>query len=410
MISNVAAKKVLVRVDFNVPLDSQRVITDDTRILKAIPTIKQLLDNGAAVILMSHLGRPLKKLNDDGSINKEKFSLRHVKSHLGKLLNVDIQFADDCINDEAILKARDLKPGEVLLLENTRFHQGEKSGDIDMAAKLASLADVYVNDAFGAAHRAHASTVTVAKFFKPANRSLGLLMENEIASAKKVLNSPKRPCTAILGGAKVSDKIQLIEKLLDFANKIIIGGGMSYTFIKAQGGDIGDSLVEEDYLDLAKELLQKAKNNNVDFFLPEDSVLADSFSATANSKITASNEIPNGWMGLDIGPKAIEEYTKEILASQTILWNGPLGVFEFDAFANGTNIVAQAVAQATSKGAYTLIGGGDSVAAINKAGLADQVSFVSTGGGAMLEFLEGKKLPGIKAIESQEYIENPLKT
>jgi len=405
MITEVNGKRVLVRVDFNVPLNKEHQITDDTRIRKALPTIKTLLDNGAAVILMSHLGRPQKKLNDDGSINVKKFSLAHLVDHLKGATGADVKFADDCIGQQAFDKAHTLQAGEILLLENTRFHKGESKGDDDMAAKLAKLADIYINDAFGTAHRAHASTATVAKYFKPSNRSLGLLMESEIQNAKKVLNSPKRPATAILGGAKVSDKIQLIERLIDFVNVIIIGGGMSYTFTKAQGGEIGTSLVEDDYMDLALKLLKKADDQGVDILLPEDNVIATDFSNEAERKTVKSNEIDANWMGLDIGEKSIEAFSKVIKESKTILWNGPVGVFEFENFANGTKSIARAVADATSLGAFSMIGGGDSVAAITQAGLEDEVSFVSTGGGAMLEFLEGKKLPGIKAIESQEYVE-----
>ena len=405
MITEVTGKKVLVRVDFNVPLDSDHKITDDTRIRKALPTIKTLLDNGASVILMSHLGRPLKKLKDDGSINKEKFSLKHVVDHLSTLSGAAVHFADDCIGSVAFDKVQTLQAGEILLLENTRFHKGEKKGDDEMAAKLAKLGDIYINDAFGTAHRAHASTTTVAKYFKPENRSLGLLMEAEIANAKKLLDSPKRPATAILGGAKVSDKIQLIERLIDFVNVIIIGGGMSYTFTKARGGEIGDSLVEDTHLELALELLEKAKNQGVDILTPSDNVIADSFSNDAAIKTVPSDQIPDQWMGLDIGSQSVEDFSKVIKNSKTILWNGPVGVFEFSNFAHGTNAIAQAVADATKLGAFTMIGGGDSVAAITKAGLEDEVSFVSTGGGAMLEFLEGKKLPGIAAIDSKEYVE-----
>lgn len=399
MVKDLAGKKVLIRVDFNVPLDKEQNITDDTRMLKALPTIKEVLSQGAAVILMSHLGRPLKKLKDDGSINVAKFSLRPLVSHLSGLLGTEVLFASDTVGDRAFDLSLALKPGQVLLLENTRFNKGEKTGDIEFATKLSKLADVYINDAFGAAHRAHASTTTVAKYFDPAQKSLGLLMETEIESAKKVLNSPARPFTAILGGAKVSDKIQLIEKLLDFTDNILIGGGMTYTFIKAKYGTIGNSLVEENYVDLAKDLLQKAKDRNVELYLPEDSLIADGFANDANNKSCSSMEIPDGWMGLDIGPKAIETYKKVILDSKTVLWNGPLGVFEFENFSKGTFSVAQSVADVTSKGAFTLIGGGDSVSAINKSGLADKVSFISTGGGAMLEFLEGKTLPGIAAVK-----------
>jgi len=392
-------KKVLIRVDFNVPLDNNHAITDDTRITKALPTIKAVLDAGASVILMSHLGRPQKKLNDDGSINVEKFTLMHIVSHLSESLGNDVKFSPDTIGPKAFDLSLSLQPGEVLLLENTRFEKGETKGDEDMAAMLAKLADYYINDAFGTAHRKHASTYTVAKYFDKENKQLGLLIQNEISSADRVLNSPKRPLVSILGGAKVSDKIQLIEKLLDFTDYLLIGGGMTYTFIKAQGGEIGNSLFEIEHIDLANELLAKAKAQNVEILLPEDSVCADNFAADANSKVCPSNEIPDGWMGLDIGPAAIKKYSEVIKKSQSILWNGPLGVFEFEKFSNGTFDIAKAVADATDGGAFSLIGGGDSVSAINKAGLDERVSFISTGGGAMLEHLEGKILPGIKAMD-----------
>ncbi|MBT8231606.1 MAG: phosphoglycerate kinase [Saprospiraceae bacterium] len=399
MLNNLKGKKVLVRVDFNVPLDKDFNVTDETRLLKAIPTIDDILAQGASVILMSHLGRPLKKLKDDGSINVSKFTLRHIIPNLSKLLKRPIIFAHDTVGKDAFDKANVLKLGEVLLLENTRFNKEEAEGDRDFAAKLAKLADVYINDAFGTAHRAHASTTTVAKFFEPEDKSFGYLIENELKFASKLLNSPKRPFVAILGGAKVSDKIKLIEKLIDVANFILIGGGMSYTFTKALGGNIGKSLVEDDQLDLALELISKAKDQNVEIVLPEDTVVADKFSADADFKITDSYHIDNDWMGLDIGPKAIEKFSNIILDAQSILWNGPVGVFEFENFSKGTFAIAEAVAKATKKGAFSLIGGGDSVAAINKSGLGDQVSFISTGGGAMLEYLEGKSLPGLKAIE-----------
>ncbi len=398
MLQNISGKKVLVRVDFNVPLDKNHQITDDTRMQKALPTIKHLLNNGAAVILASHLGRPQKKKLSDGSIDVQRFSLMHIVPHLSALLDQQVKFSSDTIGKNAFDSSLGLQPGEVLLLENTRFEAGETKGDEEMAAKLAKLADAYVNDAFGAAHRSHASTVTVAKHFERENKSLGLLMETEIQSAIKVLNSPARPFTAILGGAKVSDKIQLIEKLLDFCDNLLIGGGMTFTFIAAKHGDIGKSLVEHDQIGLAKDLMEKARERNVDLYLPEDSIIAEDFEPNANSNTCPTNQIPSGWMGLDIGPKAISQYSQIIKSSKTVLWNGPLGVFEFKNFAKGTFSIAEAVAAATSKGAFTLIGGGDSVSAINKSGLADQVSFISTGGGAMLEFLEGKTLPGIKAV------------
>lgn len=399
MLSGIQGKTALVRVDFNVPLNSEFQITDDTRILKALPTILNLKEQGAAIILMSHLGRPLKKKLDNGNINVEKFTLRHLVDHLAKLTNSDVIFATDCGGEDSILKARDLKPGQILLLENTRFTEEESKGDIDFAGRLANLADVYINDAFGTAHRAHASTTTVAQFFEPSHKSFGLLMEAEIANAQKILNSPRRPCTAIFGGAKVSDKIKLIERFINFADNIIIGGGMAYTFIKAQEGSIGNSLVEDSHLDLARDLIKKAAEYDVNLLIPEDSVIADAFAADANTQIVDSNNIPDGWMGLDAGPKAIEKFKVAILSAQSVIWNGPLGVFEMEAFAKGTMEIANTVAEASEKGAFSLIGGGDSVSAINKSGQADKVSFISTGGGAMLEFLEGKKLPGIAAIE-----------
>ena len=398
MIEAVAGKKVLCRVDFNVPLDDNYTITDDTRIRRALPTINTLLDGGAAVILMSHLGRPQKKLNDDGSINVDKFTLRHVAPSLSTLLNIPVRFCDDCVGDAATTMAAELKPGEVLLLENTRFHKGEAKGDAELAKSMSELGDIYVNDAFGTAHRAHASTAVVAQHFGARDKSFGLLMESEIENANKVLNAPKKPLVAITGGAKVSDKLLLLERLIDFADTVIIGGGMAYTFFKAQGGQIGNSICEDDKLDLALDLMKQAKGKNTKLLLPEDNVVADDFSPSANSQIVDSMGIPSDWEGLDIGPKSIESFSKAIAEAKTIIWNGPMGVFEFDKFAHGTNAIANAVAQATKNGAFSLIGGGDSVAAIKKNGLDSQVSFVSTGGGAMLEYLEGKELPGIKGI------------
>jgi phosphoglycerate kinase len=392
-------KKALVRVDFNVPLNSQFEITDDTRIQAALPTIRHILDQGGAAILMSHLGRPMKKLKEDGSIDKEKFTLHHIVAHLSGLLGVPVLFCDETVGEKATQMAADLKPGQVLVLENTRFEAGEKKGDEHFAKALAKLADVYVNDAFGTAHRAHASTTTVAQFFPAGSKSFGFLMEAEIKNADKVLNSPERPLTAIIGGAKVSDKILLLERLIDFVDNILIGGGMAYTFVKAQGGKIGNSLFEEDRVELAAELLKKAAAKGVKLVLPQDSVVADAFSNEANKAIKASNDIADGWMGLDIGQQAIADFSAIILASKTILWNGPMGVFEMENFANGTKTIAQTVAEATNQGAFSLVGGGDSVAAVKQMGLADEVSYVSTGGGAMLEFLEGKELPGIKAMK-----------
>ena len=391
-------KRVLMRVDFNVPLNDQRQITDDTRIRKALPTIKTVLDAGGAVILMSHLGRPQKGLKADGSIDVDKYTLRHIVPHLSELLGIEVEFASNCFGAEAKSKSFLLNPGQVLLLENTRFNKEEAAGDEIFAAGLSQCGDIFINDAFGTAHRAHASTTVVADHFKAGEKGFGLLMQSEIENAEKVLNSPARPLTAILGGAKVSDKIKLLDRLTETCQNIIVGGGMAYTFAKAKGGSIGNSLCEDDYLDLAKEILQKAKDNGVDFYLPTDTVIADDFSNEANRKTVPTGEIPDGWEGLDIGPETIKSFSEVIKESSTILWNGPQGVFEFDNFAVGTEAIAKAVATATQKGAYSLIGGGDSVSAINKAGLADQVSFISTGGGAMLEYLEGKTLPGIKAI------------
>jgi len=393
-------KKVLVRVDFNVPLDDDFRITDDTRIRAAIPTLKQIIDQGGAAILTSHLGRPTKKLLPDGSIDKQRFTLRHVVGHLSSLLGVTVKFCDETIGEKAAAMASELKTGEILILENTRFHPGEKKGDETFARQLADLADLYVNDAFGSAHRAHASTTTVAQYFKPEKKTFGFLMQKEIEAADKVLHQPDRPLTAIIGGAKVSDKIMLLERLIDFVNTLIVGGGMAYTFLKAQGGQVGNSLVEEEKLDLANQLLEKARNNNVQLLLPEDSIIADKFAADAKSETAPSNAIPEGWMGLDIGPKARESFGEAIRNARTILWNGPMGVFEMKAFAQGTKAIAETVAKASDQGAFSLVGGGDSVAAVNSMGLANSISYVSTGGGAMLEYLEGKELPGIKAIKA----------
>jgi phosphoglycerate kinase len=392
-------RKVLIRVDFNVPLDKKTfAVTDDTRIRAAIPTIKKILNDGGSAILMSHLGRPLKKLKEDGTVDYEKHSLKHVVKALSEKLGTEVKFAEDCIGERATKAAAALKSGEVLLLENLRFHKEEEKGNEDFAKELASLGNFYVNDAFGTAHRAHASTAVIAKFF-PDKKCSGYLLRDEVLNAERVLKSAEKPFTAILGGAKVSDKILLIESLLDRANNIIIAGGMAYTFFKAQGGTIGNSLVEDDRLDLAKSLMEKAKQKNVKLLLPSDSIVADRFEANATTAESASNNIPEGWMGLDIGKKAISEFSDVINKSKTILWNGPMGVFEMEKFQNGTKAIAIAVADATSHGAFSLIGGGDSVAAVNKFGLADKVSYVSTGGGAMLEFFEGKILPGVQALE-----------
>ncbi|HYV93671.1 MAG TPA: phosphoglycerate kinase [Chitinophagales bacterium] len=385
-------QRALIRVDFNVPLDKQTLaIKDDTRIKAAIPTINKILNDGGSVILMSHLGRP-----KDGP--EDKYSLHHVVNRTSELLNREVKFANDCIGSEVETSAKSLKPGEVLLLENLRFHPEEEKGDENFAKQLAALGDVYVNDAFGTAHRAHASTTIVAKFFPAGKKMFGYLMAGEIENAEKVLKHHESPFTAIIGGAKVSDKILILEKLLDMADNILIGGGMAYTFFKALGGNIGNSLCEEDRLENAKQLLEKAHGKNVNVLLPADSITADSFSNDAKRGECPSNEITSDYMGLDIGPKAIEEFRGVILQSKTIMWNGPMGVFEFSNFQNGTKVIAEAVAEATQHGAYSLIGGGDSVSAINKFKLADKVSFVSTGGGAMLEYFEGKELPGVAAI------------
>ena len=388
-----ANEKALIRVDFNVPLNDKFEITDDTRMTAAIPTIKKILKDGGSVILMSHLGRP-----KDGPT--DKYSLKHLLPHLQKLLGAPVDFANDCIGEEAVRKAAALKPGQVLLLENLRFYKEEEKGDKAFAERLAKLGDVYVNDAFGTAHRAHASTAVIAQFFPREKRMFGLLMESEVASAEKVLHQAQKPFTAIIGGAKVSDKILIIENLLERATDIIIGGGMAYTFIKALGGKIGNSLCEDDRLDTARDLCTKAEAKGVRIHLPSDSIIADKFDANANDSNSSSNNIPDGWMGLDIGENACEQFTNVIHQSKTILWNGPMGVFEMVKFQRGTRGIARAVAEATANGAFSLVGGGDSVAAVNQFGYADKVSYVSTGGGAMLEYFEGKELPGIAAIKA----------
>ena len=383
-------KRALIRVDFNVPLDANQNITDDTRIQAALPTIKHILNNGGSIILMSHLGRPK-------SGPEEKFSLKPVAAHLSTLINVEVKFAPNCVGSSAENMAENLQPGEVLLLENLRFHPEEKAGDIDFAKLLARLGDIYVNDAFGTAHRAHASTAIIAQFF-PKNKVFGLLMAKELNNVASVMNNPKPPFTAIIGGAKVSSKISIIENLLDQIDNLVIGGGMAYTFVKAQGGSIGNSLVEDDYLETALKVLKLADEKNVQVFLPEDSLVADNFSPDAKRSECATNKIPDGWMGMDLGPDAIKRYQTCVENSQTILWNGPMGVFEFKKFEEGTKQVAFAVVRATEGGAYSLVGGGDSVAAVNKYDLKDHVSYVSTGGGALLELIEGKTLPGVAAI------------
>jgi phosphoglycerate kinase len=388
-----AGKKALVRVDFNVPLNDALEVTDDTRIQAALPTIKNILAKGGAVVLMSHLGRP------KGAV-QEKFSLKNIVTHLSKVLGQEVQFVNDCIGAEAWEASANLKAGQVLLLENLRFHSAETSGDEAFSKALAKHADVYVNDAFGTAHRAHASTAIIAQYFDKAHKMFGLLLNAEVTNANKVLKEAERPFTAILGGAKVSDKILIIEKLLDVADNIIIGGGMAYTFLKAQENEIGNSLCEDDKIDLAGELMQKAINKGVQLLIPKDSVVADAFSNDANTKELTNDNIEAGWMGLDIGSQAVKTFSEVIMNSKTILWNGPMGVFEMEKFQSGTKAIAEVIAEATAKGAFSLIGGGDSVAAINKFNLADKVSYVSTGGGAMLEFFEGKSLPGVEAILS----------
>jgi len=397
---NFNGKKTLVRVDFNVPLNENFQVADDTRIKAALPTINKILSDGGSVILMSHLGRPEEGFSAKGgsaSGGEEKFSLKHIVPQLTKLLKSEVQFADDCIGEAAKIMAAGLKPGEVLLLENLRFHKGETKGDEDFARRLASLADVYVNDAFGTAHRAHASTTVAAKFFGN-DKMFGYLIANEIKNIDKMLNNAEKPFTAVLGGAKVSGKIQVINRLMNKLDNLIIGGGMSFTFAKALGGNIGKSLVEEDMLEMAKNIINDARKKDVNVFLPSDSVIADAFSNDAKTTIASIGNIHRGWMGLDIGRESCELFTEVIKSSRTILWNGPMGVFEMSNFEQGTKLIAEAIVKATKNGSFSLIGGGETVAAINKYGLADKFSYVSTGGGALLEYIEGKELPGIKAI------------
>lgn len=387
---DIQGKRVLVRVDFNVPLDSELKITDDTRIQAALPTINHILSQGGSVVLMSHLGRPK-------SGPEAKYSLSCLVNHLTICLGLDVQFTNDCVGEESHRKSSSLKAGEVLLLENLRFYSEEKQGNEAFAGQLAKHGDFYVNDAFGTAHRAHASTSVIAKFFE-GRKAFGLLMARELENLQKVVESPKKPFTAVIGGAKVSSKISIIENLLPKISSLIIGGGMSYTFIKAMGGKVGNSLIEEDYLETALKVLNIAEESGVRVFLPEDSVIADSFDNNANRKSVLSDEIPEGWMGLDIGPEATNHYAACLRESRTILWNGPMGVFEMENFETGTHEVANAIVESTERGAYSLVGGGDSVAAVNKYNLKDHVSYVSTGGGAMLEYIEGKILPGVAAI------------
>jgi len=386
---NFKGKKALIRVDFNVPLDENFNITDATRIQAAKPTIDKILKDGGAVVLMSHLGRPKGV--------EEKYSLKHIVKKASEVLGVDVKFAPNCIGDETEKTVSELKMGEVLLLENLRFHPEEKAGDVPFAKQLSKLGDVYVNDAFGTAHRAHASTTIVAQFF-PENKCFGNLLAKEIESIKKVLEEGQKPVLAILGGAKVSSKITVIENILDKVDHLIIGGGMSFTFIKAQGGKIGDSICEDDKQDLALDILKQAKEKGVQVHIPVDVIAADAFSNDANTQICDINKIPNGWQGLDAGPKSREIFDKIVNKSKTILWNGPLGVFELENFAKGTIALGNSIAKATKNGAFSLVGGGDSVAAVKQFGFENKVSYVSTGGGAMLESLEGKTLPGIEAI------------
>ncbi|MDR1810129.1 MAG: phosphoglycerate kinase [Prevotella sp.] len=409
---NFAGKKAFVRVDFNVPLDENFNITDDTRIRAAIPTLKKILADGGSAIISSHLGKP-KGVTD-------KYSLKHILAHVSKLLGVDVQFASDCVGEEAALKAAALQPGEALLLENLRFHAEEegkprlpetatdeekavakkaiKESQKEFTKTLASYADVYVNDAFGTAHRAHASTALIADYFDADHKMFGYLLNKEVEAVDKIMEDPARPFTAIIGGAKVSSKIDIILNLLNKVDNLIIGGGMAFTFIKSQGGKIGSSLCEDDKLDVAKDILAKAKENNVKLVIASDAKIGDSFSNDAKSQYVQANEIPDGWMGLDIGPAGEKEFEEALKTSKTILWNGPVGVFEFPNFAHGSKATALAVVDATKHGAFSLVGGGDSVACVNQLGLANDVSYVSTGGGALLEFIEGKELPGVKAI------------
>ncbi len=390
---NFAGKRAVIRVDFNVPLNENFEVTDATRIRAAIPTLKKILKDGGSMVLMSHLGRP-----KEGPTNK--YSLKHILKEVSKQLGIDVKFAEDCISDAAFSQSAALKPGEVLLLENLRFYKEEEKGDEGFAEKLSKHGNVYVNDAFGTAHRSHASTAVMAKHFKPEAKCFGYVMANEVASIDKVLNQSQKPFTAIIGGAKVSDKILIIEQLMNKADNILIGGGMAFTFIKALGGSIGKSLCEEDRLDIAKELIAKAKVRGVNLCIPVDAIAADQFSNEASKKEVDIDKIPDGWMGLDIGSKSIALFGDIIKRSKTVLWNGPMGVFEMSSFENGTKAAAYDIVEATKHGAYTLIGGGDSVAAINKYNLSDKVSYVSTGGGALLEYIEQGSLPGVRAIEA----------
>ncbi|HLV92436.1 MAG TPA: phosphoglycerate kinase [Aequorivita sp.] len=386
---NFKKKRALIRVDFNVPLNDEFQVTDDTRIRASVPTIMKILEDGGSCVLMSHLGRPKNR--------EEEFSLRHLISPLSEILGVKVKFIEDCIGELTKESVAALRTGEIILLENLRYYKEETAGDRDFAEKLSKYGDVYVNDAFGTAHRAHASTAIIADFF-PENKCSGLLLASEIENVKKVLESNEKPVTAIIGGAKVSSKITIIESMLDKIDQLIIGGGMAFTFIKAKGGKIGNSLVEEDKQDLALEILKVAEQKGVQVHLPVDSIVADTFSSSANTRVEAIDTISEGWMGLDVGPKTNELFGEVIANSRTILWNGPVGVFEMEKFASGTKELGLHIAKATEKGAFSLVGGGDSVSAVKQFNLTDKVSYVSTGGGAMLEMLEGKTLPGIKAL------------
>lgn len=391
-------KTVLMRVDFNVPIQEGEV-RDDTRIRAVLPSVQYILEEGGKLVLLSHFGRPLKDLTEDGQIKKEKYSLAPVAKHLKSILKEEVHFCEQTVGAQAEKQVAALNYGQVILMENTRFHQGEKSGDEEFAKALSQLGEIFINDAFGAAHRAHASTTTVAKFFDTTHKGAGFLLQEEIEQAKKAMQEPQKPMLAIVGGAKVSDKIDLIGKMIEKADHIIVGGGMAYTFIKAKGGNVGNSLVEEDKVDTANDLLKEAIAQHTQIHLPEDSVIADQFSEDAEHKIVNSDTIPDGWMGLDIGPRAVKKFAEVISKSKTIIWNGPMGVFEMDPFSKGTYAIAEAVADATLEGAFSLVGGGDSVNAVKRSGRAQQISHISTGGGAMLEFLEGKTLPGIAALE-----------
>ncbi|MEN6455041.1 MAG: phosphoglycerate kinase [Prolixibacteraceae bacterium] len=390
---NFSGKKALIRVDFNVPLNENFEITDDTRIRGALPTIQKVIEKGGSPIIMSHFGRPKNGPED-------KYSMRHLVSHLGKLLGKTVQLAPDCVGKEVKAIADSLKPGEVLLLENLRFHKEEEKGDVEFSGQLAELGDCWINDAFGTAHRAHASTAVIAQFF-PNDKMFGYLVESEVESLDKVVAKPERPLTAIMGGAKVSTKITIIENMLNKVDNLIVGGGMIFTFVKAQGGNIGSSLVEDDYLELAKTVIKKAKEKGVNLIIASDCVAADKFAEDANTEICKTKDIKEGWMGLDVGPETIAKFKEVIGNSKTVLWNGPAGVFEMEKFAAGTKAIGDAVVEATKKGAFSLVGGGDSVAAVNKFGIADGVSYISTAGGAMLEYLEGKVLPGIAAVRGE---------